>query len=131
MDDLRGQLCGTIPLAMAKAWQRPVADEKLRAILVLLQATPAGFERTENSAKDDEDSPSPTEKPPAEASTRRMTTRSGSMAAKLAVLAANAVWNWDLARAIELLEQIRTTCDGEAPPADLHTVRGGEGKDRG
>jgi hypothetical protein len=53
------------------------------------------------------------------------------MAAKLAVLAANAVRNWDLARAIELLEQIRTTCDGEAPPADLHTVRGGEGKDRG
>jgi hypothetical protein len=41
------------------------------------------------------------------------------MAAKLAVLAANAVRNWDLARAIELLEQIRATCDGEAPPADL------------
>ena len=53
------------------------------------------------------------------------------MAAKLAVLAANAVRNWDLARAIELLEQIRATCDGEAPPADLRVVRSGEGKDRG
>jgi hypothetical protein len=38
------------------------------------------------------------------------------MAANLAVLAANAVRNWDLARAIELLEQIRATCDGEGSP---------------
>ncbi len=60
-----------------------------------------------------------------------MTKRSGSMAAKLAVLAANAVRNWDLARAIELLEQIRATCDGEAPPADLRVVSSGKGKDRG
>jgi hypothetical protein len=36
------------------------------------------------------------------------------MAAKLAILAANAVRNWDLARALELLEQIRAACDGEA-----------------
>jgi hypothetical protein len=57
-----------------------------------------------------------------------MAMRSGSMAAKLAVLAANAVRNWDLARALELLEQIRATCDDEAPPADLHMVRGGEGQ---
>jgi hypothetical protein len=53
------------------------------------------------------------------------------MAARLAVLAANAVRNWDLVRAIELLEQIRATCDGEAPSADLRMVRGGEGNDRG
>jgi hypothetical protein len=59
-----------------------------------------------------------------------MTTRSGSMAAKLAVFAANAVRNWDLARALELLEQIRATCD-EAPPADLRMVRDGEGKGGG
>jgi hypothetical protein len=53
------------------------------------------------------------------------------MAAKLAVLAANAVRNWDLARAIELLEQIRVICGGEALPVELHMVRGGEGEDRG
>jgi hypothetical protein len=41
------------------------------------------------------------------------------MAAKLAILAANAVRNLDLARALELLEQISATCDGEAPPAEL------------
>jgi len=35
-----------------------------------------------------------------------MTKRSGSMA-KLAVLAANAVRNWDLARALELLDHPR------------------------
>jgi len=52
------------------------------------------------------------------------------MAAKLAVLAANAVRNLDLARGIELLDQIRATCDGETPRADLRTVRGGEGNDR-
>jgi hypothetical protein len=51
------------------------------------------------------------------------------MAAKLAVVAANAVKNWDLARALELLEQIRADCDGETPPADLRVMRGGEGKD--
>jgi hypothetical protein len=49
------------------------------------------------------------------------------MAAKLAVLAANAVRNWDLARAIELLEQIRVTCGGEAAP-DLRMVKGSEKK---
>jgi hypothetical protein len=53
------------------------------------------------------------------------------MAAKLAVLAANAVRNWDLTRALDLLEQIRATCDGEAPPADLRMVKGGEGKHHG
>jgi hypothetical protein len=48
------------------------------------------------------------------------------MAANLAVLAANAMRNWDRARAIELLEQIRATCDGEALAADLRMVRGGD-----
>lgn len=67
--------------------------------------------------KHPEDSRFPTEKPRAEAPTQRIAKRSGSMAARLAVLAVNAVRNWDLARALELLEQIRTTCDGEAPPA--------------
>jgi hypothetical protein len=36
----------------------------------------------------------------------------------------------ELARAVELLEQIRATCDGEAPPADVRIVRDGEGNDR-
>jgi hypothetical protein len=53
------------------------------------------------------------------------------MAASLAVLAADAVRSLDLARALELLEQIRAACDGEAPRGDLRVVRGGEGKDRG
>ena len=53
------------------------------------------------------------------------------MAAKLAHLAASAVRNWDLAAAIELLELIGATCDGEAPPADLRIVKGDEGIGRG
>jgi hypothetical protein len=36
------------------------------------------------------------------------------MAAKLAVMAANALRNYDVDRALELLEQIRVTCDPEA-----------------
>ena len=91
-------------------------------------ATPAGFETTEGTTKDHEDSRSPTEKGRAEASTRRIAKRSGSMAAKLAVLAANAVRNWDLARALELLEKIRVNCGGDASPADLRMVSGGEEK---
>jgi hypothetical protein len=91
-----------------------------------MNATPAGFERPKDSAKHHEDSRSPTEKPRAEAPTHRIAKRGGSMAAKLAVLAANAVRNWDLARALELLEQIRATCDGGASLADLRMVRGTE-----
>ena len=52
-------------------------------------------------------------------------------AQKLAHLAANAVRNWDLARAIELLELIGATCDGEAPPADLRIVKSDDGMGRG
>ena len=52
-------------------------------------------------------------------------------AQKLAHLAANAVRNWDLARAIELLKQIGATCDGEVPPNDLRMVKGDEGMGRG
>jgi hypothetical protein len=92
---------------------------------------PSGIRKDGKQREDHEDSRSPPEKARAGAPTQRIAKRSGSMAARLAVLAANAVRNWDLARAIELLEQIRATCDGEAPSADLRTVRGGEGKDRG
>ena len=60
-----------------------------------------------------------------------MTKRRGSMAAKLAVLAANAVRNCDLARALELLEQIRASCAGEEARADLRVVNRLQGKDRG
>lgn len=35
------------------------------------------------------------------------------MAANLAVMAANALRNFDVDRALELLEQIRVTCDPE------------------
>ena len=36
------------------------------------------------------------------------------MAAKLAVMAANALRNFDVDRALELLEQLRMTCDPDA-----------------
>jgi hypothetical protein len=36
------------------------------------------------------------------------------MAAKLAVMAANALRNYDVDRALELLEEIRLTCDPDA-----------------
>jgi hypothetical protein len=39
------------------------------------------------------------------------------MAANLALMAANALRNYDVDRARELLEQIRLTCDPDAAPA--------------
>jgi hypothetical protein len=109
-------------------WFRYAKPKYLRAVE---PATPAGFETAENSTKHHEDSRFPTEKPRAEVPTQRMAKRSGSMAAKLAVLAANAVRNWDLARALELLEQIRAACEGETPPADLRMVSSPLTRDRG
>jgi hypothetical protein len=108
-----------------------VVEDRALPEIIQDSATPAGFERTESSAKGDEDSRSSTQKPWAEAPTRRIAKQSGSMAAKLAHLAASAVRNWDLAAAIELLELIGATCDGEAPPADLRIVKGDEGIGRG
>jgi hypothetical protein len=55
---------------------------------------------------------------------KRFTKREGSKVAKLAILAANAVRNADLHRALELIEEIRVICE-EAPAAgtNLRVVR--------
>jgi hypothetical protein len=45
------------------------------------------------------------------------------MAAKLAVVAANALRNYDVERALELLEQIRVTCDPESHWAAVQTLK--------
>jgi hypothetical protein len=45
------------------------------------------------------------------------------MAANLAVMAANAVRNFDIDRALELLEQIRVTCDPDSHWAAVMTVK--------
>jgi ribosomal protein S20 len=45
------------------------------------------------------------------------------MAAQLAVMAANAIRNYDVDRALELLDQIRRTCDPAAPREVLHLLK--------
>jgi hypothetical protein len=45
------------------------------------------------------------------------------MAANLAVMATNAVRNFDIDRALELLEQIRVTCDPDSHRAAVMTVK--------
>jgi hypothetical protein len=71
--------------------------------------TPSGLERVQDASKDHVDSQSPTENKPAPQAKKCLTTEDGSKVAKLALLAANAVRNADLHRALELIEQIRTT----------------------
>ena len=76
--------------------------------------TPPGIENTPNITKRHEDSQSPTENSKPQASSRSLTKRSGSMAAKLAIMASNVLRNYDVDRALDLLEQIRATCDSDA-----------------
>jgi len=52
---------------------------------------------------------------------KRFTKRDGSKVAKLAILAANAVRNADLHRALELIEEIRVI--GEGAPAASPNLR--------
>jgi hypothetical protein len=82
--------------------------------------TPPGIENTRNTTKPREGSPSPTETSTTEAQSRGLTKRSGSMSARLAVMATNALRNYDVDRAFELLEEIRVTCD----PTGQTTTRG-------
>jgi hypothetical protein len=91
----------SVPPALA-VWDRPEF------------VTPPGIENSRNSTKQREDSSSPTEKPTAQIASRSLTKRSGSKVANLAAMAANALRNYDVDRALELLEQIRMTCDPEA-----------------
>jgi hypothetical protein len=76
--------------------------------------TPPGIEGAENITKPNEDRSSPTKNPRSAASSRGLTKRSGSKVAKLAAMAANALRNLDLDRAMELIEQIRATCGPES-----------------
>jgi len=69
--------------------------------------TQAGFECEPSGAKLREDSPSPTENREPRSSKKRVVTLSGSKVAKLAAVAANAVRNYDLSRAIEVIEDLR------------------------
>ena len=77
--------------------------------------TPSGLESGPNTAKDHENSESPTENLLLPKPKKRFTKRDGSKVAKLAILAANAVRNADLHRALELIEEIRVI--GEGTPA--------------
>jgi hypothetical protein len=86
--------------------------------------TPSGLECVANSAKDHENSGSPTESLLPPQPKKRFTKRDGSKVAKLAILATNAVRNADLHRALELIDEIRVIGEG-APAAgtDLQVAR--------
>jgi hypothetical protein len=75
-------------------------------------ATPTGFESSSNVAKPSEDSVSPSENSRLPDTKKRFTKADGSKVAKLAILAANAVKNVDLHRALELIEEIRLVGEG-------------------
>lgn len=80
-----------------------------------------GRRSASSSAKYCEDSDSPTERPGAPRHPRCLTKGNVSNVEKLATLAANAVRNADLHRALELLEEIRVICEGA--PVNLQAVR--------
>lgn len=75
-------------------------------------ATPTGFERPTNVGKHKENSESPSENLLPTHAKKRFTKADGSKVAKLAILAANAVRNVDLHRALELIEEIRRVGEG-------------------
>jgi hypothetical protein len=74
--------------------------------------TPSGLERVQDTAKDHEDSQSPTENEVPPPTKKCFTKADSSKVAKLTILAANAVRNADLHRALELIEEIRGACEG-------------------
>jgi hypothetical protein len=69
-----------------------------------------------------EDPPSPTESGKAESVSPRLTGRSGSKVAKLALIAMNAVGNGDLHRVVEALQAIHDQCVPGSLGADRATV---------
>jgi hypothetical protein len=86
-----------------------------------ISATPAGFEGPRNSTKGNEKSLSPTEKRGAGSARSRVVTLSGSKVARMAAVAANAVRNYDLSRAIEVLEELH----GMGEPTGTQTLQPG------
>ena len=76
--------------------------------------TPSGIESTPSVTRQREDSSSPTENRGTTSLKRRVVTLSGSKVAKLAALARNAVGNYDLTRAIEVLEELRRLGEGRS-----------------
>ena len=86
--------------------------------------TPSGLECVPNTAKDHENSESPTESLLPPQPKKRFTKRDGSKVAKLAILAGNAVRNADLHRALELLHEIGAICGDEPTTgASIQIVR--------
>ncbi len=110
--------------------ERSKAERALERAGRIIQelATPAGFERPRNPVKPGEDRPSPTEGEKGEAVLPRLTGRSGSKVAKLALVAMNAVRNGDLHRAVEVLEAIQDECVPAASTAGRSPV--GSRRDR-
>ena len=76
--------------------------------------TPSGIESTPSVMKQREDSSSPTENRGTRSAKGRVVTLSGSKVANIAAIARNAVGNYDLARAIDLLEQLRRLGEGRS-----------------
>jgi hypothetical protein len=69
-----------------------------------LVVTPSGIESIPDITKQPEDSSSPTENRETRSSKKRVVTLTGSKVAKIAAMARNALRNYDLHRAIEVLE---------------------------
>ena len=74
--------------------------------------SPSGLQRVPTTAKDHENSGSPTESLLQAQPKKRFTKRGGSKVASLGILAGNAVRNADLHRALDLIEEIRVICEG-------------------
>ena len=88
--------------------------------------TPSGLECVPNTAKDHENSESPTESLLPPQPKKRFTKRDGSKVAKLAILAENALRYVDLNRALELIEEIRAVGEvgsGELLPSSIRVLR--------
>jgi hypothetical protein len=107
------------PVAIANTSPLQYLEEEPRIVV-----TPSGLECVPNTAKDHENSGSPTESLLPPQPKKRFTKREGSKVAKLAILSANAVRNADLHRALELIEEIRAICEGApAEATNLQVVR--------
>jgi hypothetical protein len=74
--------------------------------------TPSGIEEARNVTKQHENSSSPTGAVANGIVRKRVVTVSGSKVAQLAGIAANAVRNYDLGRAIEVIEELRRLGEG-------------------
>jgi hypothetical protein len=80
----------------------------------LKSVTPSGIGSIPDVTKQREDSSSPTENRETRSSKKRVVTLNGSKVAKIAAIARNALRNYDLHRAIEVLEELRRLGEGES-----------------